>query len=112
MRRLSLAYKGKRFTLKVHEVGFFRRGIGLMFRSSRTKILLFSFRHPSRVAITSYFVFFPFVAVWLNKRGTVLEARIIKPFVVAVRPRFPSSYLVEIPFSPGTSRITRFLVGK
>lgn len=83
-----------------------------MFRSRATENLLFDFQKPSRVAITSWFVFFPFVAVWLDKRRRIVEARIVYPFTARVVPRFPSSYLIELPLNRRNSRITRFLVGK
>lgn len=109
---LSIRVRRKRFSVPFHPVGFFRRGIGLMFRTRETSNLLFTFNRPCRVAITALFVFFPFVAVWLDDRYHVLEARLVLPFTLSVLPRRPSRYLLELPLNRRNLRITRFLVGK
>lgn len=93
-------------------VGFFRTGLGLMFRTRYTSNLLFSFRTSSRVAITSWFVFFPFLAVWLDSHYRVIETRIVYPFTLSLRPRLPASFLLEVPCTSRTATLRRFLVGK
>ncbi len=102
----------RRFSLFVSRVSYFRRGIGLMFRTKYTRPLLFAFHRPCRVALTSWFVFFPFVAVWLDDRRRVIEARVILPFTLTIVPHHSAHYLVEIPLNRRNSKITRFLVGK
>lgn len=108
----SFSVRKKRLKTSVVCVGSLRSGIGLMFRSLNTENLLFSFNKPCRVALTSWFVFFPFVAVWLDSRRNVIESKIIYPFTLSVSPRYASSYLVELPLNRRNSAITRFLVGK
>ncbi len=102
----------RRFSLFVSRVGYFRRGIGLMFRTRYTWPLLFVFHRPCRVALTSWFVFFPFVAVWLDSRRRVIESCIVRPFMLTIVPHCSAHYLVEIPLNRRNSKITRFLVGK
>lgn len=109
---ITIRFRGRRFRVACEPVGFFRRGLGLMFRTRETSNLLFIFDRPSKVAITSWFVFFPFVAVWLDSHYQVTEARLILPFTLSVSPRVPSRYLLELPMRSRNSRITGFLVGK
>lgn len=105
-------YSGRKICVPVKNVGFFRRGIGLMFRTRETGNLLFSFARPCRVAITSWFVFFPFAAVWLDERKRVLEFRIVKPFTFSLKPRFPSAFLLELPCNQANLKVISSLVGK
>lgn len=110
--RFTFRARRRRFSLPVLRVSYFRRGIGLMFRTKYTRPLLFPFYRPCRVALTSWFVFFPFVAVWLDSRRQVIESRVVFPFTFTIVPRRPAYYLVEIPLNRRNSKITRFLVGK
>lgn len=110
--RFTFRARHRRFSLLVSRVGYFRRGIGLMFRTRATFPLLFTFYRPCKVALTSWFVFFPFVAVWLDSRRRVIESRIVFPFTLTIVPSRPAYYLVEIPLNRRNSKITRFLVGK
>lgn len=110
--RFSFYLGKRRFISSVVRVGPFRSGVGLMFRSRETDNLLFSFNRPCKVAITAWFVFFPFVAVWLDSRRRIIESKIVWPFTLSVVPRRNSRYLVELPLNRRNSAITRFLVGK
>lgn len=83
-----------------------------MFRTSRTNNLLFSFSRASRVAITSWFVFFPFLAVWLDEKNRVIETRKVKPFIMAVKPKKPAKTLVELPLNAKNKDLIAFFVGK
>ena len=99
---------GKKKNIDVRKVGFFSKGIGLMFRSSSTKSLLFDFYRESRVAITSIFVFFPFLAVWLDENHRVVETKVIRPFTIIVIPKKPCRYLIEIPLHAKNSHYLLF----
>jgi uncharacterized membrane protein (UPF0127 family) len=94
---------------KVSEMGKF---IGLMFKKSNTKNLLFSFKKDLKMAIHSYFVFFDFLAIWVDGKNNVLEFKIIRPFTSIIKPRKEFRKLIEIPFNSENSRILRFFVGK
>ncbi len=102
----------KSLSIPVKRTGFFRRGLGLMFRSSNTDNLLFEFSRDSRWAITSWFVFFPFIALWIDKNNVVQEISVVRPFVLSFKPKKPFRKLVEIPFNSKNSHLTRFFVGK
>jgi len=70
---------------------------GLMFRTRKTRPLLFEFNKDTRMAIHSFFVFFPFKAVWLDEKGKIIEQKIVKPFNFSARPKKPFRNLLEIP---------------
>ena len=77
----------------------FKRARGLMFRSGISKPLLFIM--PSESAelssIHSFFVFFPFDAVFLNSKGVVVDIRErIRPFSLKITPAKPARYILEM----------------
>jgi len=71
--------------------------LGLMFRTRKTRPLIFEFSKNTRMPIHSFFVFFPFHAVWLDKNNKIIEQRKAKPFTFCVRPKKPFRRLIEIP---------------
>jgi len=71
--------------------------LGLMFRTRKTSPLIFEFSKDTRMAIHSFFVFFPFHAVWLDKNNKIIEQRKVKPFTFCVKPRKAFRKLIEIP---------------
>jgi len=84
---------------------------GLMFvRQKKAEALLFNFDKPGREAIHSFFVFFPFVAVWLDDKGKIIEIRKIKPFTPYVSLKKPYSKLIEIPINKKYSNIVKLLL--
>lgn len=86
-------------------------GVGLMFKSKNTRALLFDFKRPAREALTSLFVFFPFVAVWLDDKNKILDVKVVKPFRFAIFPKKPFHKLVEIPINDDYSKEVALLVG-
>jgi len=79
---------------RVDEIGMI---LGLMFRTRKTRPLLFEFSRDTRIAIHSFFVFFPFKAIWMDEKGKIIEQRIVRPFTFSVRPKKPFRKLLEIP---------------
>jgi len=71
--------------------------LGLMFRTRKTRPLVFEFKKDVRMAIHSFFVFFPFKAIWLDEKNNIIEQKIVRPFTFCVRPRKPFRKLIEIP---------------
>ena len=94
---IKINYKGKSFEINVKKVGTIGKVTGLMFRLRETDNLLFDFRKNGRQAIHSYFVFFPFLAVWLDEKNNVLEYKMVKPFTFHVMPKHKFAKLIEIP---------------
>ena len=83
-----------------------------MFKSKNSQNLLFKFRKPARYSIHSFFVSFPFLAVWLNKENKVLDFKIVNPYNFSVKPKVPFTNLIEIPLNRENQKIIKFFVDK
>ena len=95
---------------KVKRVNFFGEVIGLMFsRREKANSLLFEFKKPTKMKIHSHFVFFPFIAIWLDEKDNVLDLREIKPFKISNGIKRPYYKLVEIPFNEKNKRVIKLL---
>jgi uncharacterized membrane protein (UPF0127 family) len=71
--------------------------LGLMFRTRKTSPLLFEFKKDTKMAIHSFFVFFPFKAIWLDEKNRIIEQKLVRPFTFSVKPKKPFRKLIEIP---------------
>lgn len=84
----------------------FSRAKGLMFcRRKKANALLFEFSRDVKFHLTSLFVFFPFIVLWLDENNQVIEARKIKSFQFRIP--FSKSYrkILEIPFNEKYSSV-------
>jgi uncharacterized membrane protein (UPF0127 family) len=87
--------------------------IGLMFsKKEKAKTLLFSFKTEQKITIHSFFVFYPFIAVWLGKKNNVVDIKIVKPFEPCIFPRKPAFRLVEIPINKKNKKIAKLLISR
>jgi len=110
IQKISLNYRGKKFCFDVKTCGFFDTAFGLMFKSRKNaQALLFEFDKFSRIKIHSFFVFFPFVAAWLDSEGKIIEVRKIKPFTPFVSIGKPCSKIIEIPINKKYSDVVKLL---
>lgn len=109
---MNLKHNGKLVEIDAKRVSFLGKFSGLMFRTKNTQNLLFEFSRPGFAAIHSFFVFFPFVAVWLDKNNKVNQIDLVRPFTVSVSPKKPSTKLVEIPINKKNKKVLELLVGK
>ncbi|MBS3085224.1 DUF192 domain-containing protein [Candidatus Pacearchaeota archaeon] len=82
--------------------------VGLMFKQ-REKSSALQFNIPNQ-AIHSLFVFFPFVAVWLDDKNNVVDSKIVKPFQLYVKSRKPFNKLIEIPLNKKYKEISEKLL--
>lgn len=97
--------KGKKFNIskipelkEVKTIG--QEARGLMFRSKKhARALLFEFSHPVKHKIHSLFVWFPFVAIWLNQKDQVIEKKVVRPWRLSVGVRKPFTRLIEVPIN-------------
>ena len=112
IKMVNVKLKNKKNSILVKKVRGLGKALGLMFKLSTTKPLLFSFKSKTRMAIHSWFVFFPFLAVWLDSDFKVLEFRKVKPFTFHIRPKEKYNHLIEIPFNVKNSEILEFFDGK
>jgi uncharacterized membrane protein (UPF0127 family) len=109
---MIIKYKNKRFDVKVKRVSELGKISGLMFRTKKTKNLLFDFSKNIRLSIHSFFVFFKFLIIWLDKDNKVQEYRIVRPFTVAVLPKETFRKFIELPLNRENKSIIDFFVDK
>jgi uncharacterized membrane protein (UPF0127 family) len=74
-------------------------------RREKAKILIFEFDKKRKIIIHSFFVFFPFAALWINEKNEVVDSKIVKPFVSYVSPSEKSLSLIEIPINKKTKKL-------
>lgn len=112
--KIKVYYARKGFSLKVKKMSFFGKIRGLMFKK-QSDILLFNFSRECREQIHSLFVFFPFMAIWLNEKNEIVEFKVVRPFALSVMPDKKYSRLIEIPLEvkdEKAQKLINFLVGK
>ena len=83
-----------------------------MFRSKNTDALFFKFKKPTKLKIHSFFVFFSFVAVWLDGKNKAVDIRKVKPFAFSASSKKPFTGLLEIPINKKYSSLIRFLISR
>ncbi len=109
---MEVTFKGKKIDIEVKKVSIVGSFIGLMLKSSNTANLLFEFNKIGTQTIHSLFVFFPFLAIWLDENNKVLNYKIVKPFTFRVESSKFTKKLIEIPFTYNNKKILNFFVGK
>lgn len=103
---LIIGYKKKRIKINAENCNLWRKFSGLMFsRKEKAGILIFKFKTKQKISIHSFFVFYPFIAVWLDKKNKVSYLKIVKPFTPCVYPKRDSFSLVEIPINKKNKKI-------
>jgi uncharacterized membrane protein (UPF0127 family) len=113
MQKIIRVFKGGRScSVSVLPVHVFTQFTGLMFKTRRTPIRLFSYSSSRRVAIHSWFVFFPFLVVWLDGRNQIIEFRVVQPFTSYVLPSRNAVSFLEIPLDGKNQGLVSFIVGK
>ncbi len=108
---MKVVYGRKSFDVDVIRVSSFGKILGLMFKSRETGNLLFEFRKSKKREIHSYFVFFPFLALWLDENNKVVDWIIVRPFTSAISPKRKFRKLIEVPMNTDNEHIFRFFVG-
>ena len=83
-----------------------------MFRNKETNNLLLEFKKESKMSIHSFFVSFPFLVIWLDKKNNVLGFKFVKPFRFKITSRKPFYKLVEVPLNNRNKKIINYFVGK
>ena len=109
---MKIRFNKKSFSLDVKTVSPFGKFTGLMFKSRNTSNLLFKFHQNELCTIHSFFVFFPFLAIWLDKNNNVLEWNFIKPFTFAITPKNSPVMLIELPLNRKNLDIFSLFVDK
>ena len=105
--KARLHIKGRNIIIEdLKKCNAFNKFAGLMFkRREKANALLFDFVKEGRHAIHSFFVFFPFLALWLDGNNNIVEYKIVYPFVALVMPKKSFSKLIEIPLNEKYKKI-------
>jgi uncharacterized membrane protein (UPF0127 family) len=110
-KQIIIRYKNRKIKVIAEDCNFWRKFSGLMFsRREKAGILLFDFKEKQKIAIHSVFVFYPFVAVWLDKKNKIVDLKVVKPFVLCVSPKKSCFKLVEIPINEKNKETVDLLV--
>ena len=104
---MRVYYGKKSIDVCAKKVSFFGKISGLMFRSSETENLLFEFGDSKDRLIHSYFVRFPFLALWMNENNKIIDWVIVRPFTSAISPRKKFRKLLELPMNVDNEYIFR-----
>ena len=107
--QISINFLDKSVKLKVKTTNSFTKFIGLICRTRFCDNLIFKFKKDTRISIHSFFVFFPFLAIWLDSKKKVLDMKIVKPFSLNIRPRKKFRTIVEIPINDRNKKIISVL---
>jgi uncharacterized membrane protein (UPF0127 family) len=109
---IKIKLQNEKLNLKAKKLSVIGKFIGLMFKSSKTKSLLFEFKKDKIISIHSYFVFFSFLAVWLDRDNNIIESQLVKPFTLLAKSNTLARKLIEIPLNKDNNDIIDLIVGK
>ncbi len=99
-KKIIIHYKKRKIKVTAKDCNLLNKFVGLMFsRREKINILLFEFKRRQKIKIHSFFVFYPFIAIWLDRANKVLDMKVVKPFVFCVSPRKKACKLIEIPIA-------------
>ena len=108
-KKISIEYKNKKIKFYAEDCNFFKKFSGLMFsRRENVGILLFDFEKKQKISIHSFFVFYPFIAVWLDKKNKIVDLKVVNPFTFCVSPKKSCFKLIEIPINNENRKIVNF----
>ncbi len=110
-KRIGLEYKNKKFEIILEECNWFKKISGLTFtRREKAKALLFDFKKPVKWNFHSLFVFFPFIAIWLDGNNKIISIKNVKPFICNLSPKKLFEKVIEIPINRRYNKIIKLLV--
>ena len=110
MKKVSFTHNGRKFYLEAEECKRANWGLGLMFKTRKTSPLIFNFNKKVDWTLTSLFVFFPFLALWLDDKNNVVEMRVVKPFTFGIISKKPFYRLLEIPINGKNRELVKIIV--
>ena len=109
-KKIILIDAGKKFPLVLNVVPKRLHGLGLMFKKkTNAQILLFEFNKETKMSIHSFFVWFPFIAIWLDSQEKIIGVRKVRPFDFGISPSKKYKSLIEIPLSITYKEVLGFI---
>ena len=111
--QIVIKCKNEHITISCLKLSYFGKMLGLLFsKLENSDILLFEFKEDVHNSIHSFYVFFDFLAVWLDKDNNIIESKIIKPWKMKIYPEKEYRKLIEIPINKQNSKlIKRIIIG-
>lgn len=109
---MIIKHQNQKINIPVKKVFYFGKIFGLMFKNKGTKNLLFEFKNESQMRIHSFFVFFPFLTIWVDKKNNIIEFKFVKPFNPSIKPKKSFQKLIEVPLNSKNKKIINYFVGK
>lgn len=106
---MDVLYKKRKIKIPVKKLGFFGRFYGLMFRTRETSCLLFEFSKDVTYVFHSYFVFFPFMILWLDSKNNIIDSALARPFKFKISTEKPFRKVIEVPVNYKNLKIIEFL---
>ena len=111
-KKIRLSFKGKKFEIELKICNWFEKFLGLMFcQKEKAQALSFNFKKPIKMKIHSFFVFFSFVAIWLDDKNKIIDIKVVYPFELFIYPKKSFLKIIEIPLNKKYREITKILVG-
>ncbi len=95
--KIKIGFKSRKIKIEVKKLSCLNYFLGLMFKTRNSPNLLFDL--PGKWGIHSFFVFFSFLALWVDEKNNVLGWKIVKPFSFHVSPGKKFAKLIEIPLN-------------
>jgi len=110
--KFPVFFNRKKIYVDLKKTNFISKGIGLTFKSRNTSNLLFEFSKKVtwQGNLTSIFVFFPFVALWLDSKNKIIHKKIVRPFTFSISLKKPFNKIVEIPINVRNKKILQNLL--
>lgn len=100
IKKIGLEFGGKRIEVPCQDCNIFQKMRGLMFRKrSKAPILLFRFVEDKYISFHSFFVFFPFVIIWLDKNNKVVGYKEVRPWNWKIKTKKHFCKVIEIPIN-------------
>jgi len=108
-KKIIIHFEKRKIGVIAEDCNLFQKFLGLMFsRREKAKILLFRLKNKQKIRIHSFYVFYPFIAVWLDEKNEVVDFKIVKPFIPCVSHRGEADKLIEIPMNRKNKKIAEF----
>lgn len=110
-KNMKIKIGSKNIVVEVKKLSSLGMARGLMFRRrEKASALLFEFSKPVSFHLTSLFVFFPFLVLWLDKKNKVIAKKRVNPWVSSISSPIKSYYkILEIPINKKYRREIKLL---
>jgi uncharacterized membrane protein (UPF0127 family) len=109
-KRIIIKYKKRKIKIIAEDCNFLKKFTGLMFsRRQSSRALLFNFKKKQKIIIHSFYVFYPFIAIWLDDKNSIVDLKIVNPFSPLISNKKIAFKLVEIPINDYYKGIVKIL---